>query len=74
MMRYAPELRTLLEKAHPRLKHHVARLEGDIGKLQRQIAKLDGNVLTLRSRLKALRKETKKGTIRTATEREDANW
>jgi hypothetical protein len=73
-MRYAPELRTLLEKAHPHLKHYVTRLEGDIGKLRRELVKLDGNVLTLRNRLKALQKETKKGTIRMVITRDDVNW
>jgi hypothetical protein len=71
-MRYTPELSTLLEKAHPRLKYYVTRLEGDIGELRRKIAKLDGNVLTLRNQLKTLQKETKKRTIRVV--REDVNW
>ena len=74
MMRHAPDVKTLLEKAHPRLKHYITRLEAENANLQRRITKLDSTLLTLRSRVKALEQETKKGTIGVAINRDDVNW
>lgn len=73
-MRYALELKTLLDKAHPHVKHYVTRLEGENVKLRRQLIRLDATVLGLRSRVKALQKEPKMRTIQGDINRDDANW